>query len=99
MKQRIWMASAALAGLYAALPEVALACEKCFGVGSDSATAEGISMAMLAMLAMIGVIWGGFGAFFIHMRKRARLLEPGDLIVTEYGDIRPRPPALDTPSH
>jgi hypothetical protein len=33
--------------------------------------------------------------FFINMRKRARLLEPGDLIVTEDGEILNRLP--DTP--
>ena len=89
-------ATLAAALLYAALPGAAVACEKCFGVGSDTALSEGISLAMLALIAMMGVIWTGFGAFFVHMRRRARLLEPGDLIVDEYGTIHER--THDAPS-
>ena len=74
-------------------PEAAWACEKCFGAAGDETT--GISMAMLALLGMTGLVWGGIGMFFINMRKRARLLEPGDLIVTEDGEIVDRLP--DTP--
>lgn len=95
MKKTVLKTGALLTALYAALPGAALACEKCFGVGSDTALSEGISLAMLSMIVMMGVIWTGFGAFFVHMRKRARALEPGDLMVNEYGDIRPRP--HDTP--
>jgi hypothetical protein len=74
-------------------PEVAWACEMCFGAAGDETA--GISMAMLALLGMTGLVWGGIGMFFINMRKRARLLEPGDLIVTEDGEILDRLP--DTP--
>ncbi len=78
----------ALAGLAAlALPEVAWACEKCFGAGADTQTAESITASMLALIALTGVVWGGIGMFFVNMRKRARMLEPGDLVVTETGDI------------
>ncbi len=78
----------ALAGLAVlGLPEAAMACEKCFGAGADGATAQGISLAMLALIALTGVVWGGLGMFFVNIRKRARLLEPGDLVVTETGDI------------
>jgi hypothetical protein len=85
---------ALLGVLWLALPDVAWACEKCFGAGAGN-EATGISMAMLALLGMTGLVWGGIGMFFINMRKRARLLEPGDLIVTEDGEILNRLP--DTP--
>ena len=75
-------------------PEAAWACEMCFGAAAGD-EAAGISLAMLALLGMTGLVWGGIGMFFINMRKRARLLEPGDLIVTEDGEILDRLP--DTP--
>jgi hypothetical protein len=45
-------------------------------------------MAMLALIGMTSVVWGGIGAFFLHVRRRGHMLEPGDLIVTENGEIR-----------
>lgn len=66
------------------LPETALACEKCFGAGGE---AEGITLAMLSLIAMTGLVWGGIGAFFLNIRRRTRQLEPGELAVTEQGDL------------
>jgi hypothetical protein len=43
---------------------------------------------MLLLVAMTGVVWGGIGAFFYNVRKRTQLLEPGETVVTEYGEIR-----------
>ncbi|MFQ5568832.1 MAG: hypothetical protein ACE5G0_04105 [Rhodothermales bacterium] len=73
------------------LPDVAYACEKCFGAVADSDTVRGISLAMLSLLGMVGLVWIGIGMFFINMRKRSKMLEPGDLIVTTRGEIRPSP--------
>lgn len=69
------------------LPRGVYACSVCFGLGVDNATTRGISMAMLGLLAVLGVVWGGVGAFFINMRRRAKMLEPGEWVVTEEGDI------------
>ena len=74
-----------------ALPDVAYACEKCFGAGSDETTVKAIFMSMLALFGMVTFVWGGIGLFFINMRRRARMLEPGDFVVTPYGDLRPSP--------
>ncbi len=74
-----------------ALPDVAYACEKCFGAGSDETTVKAIFMSMLALFGMVTFVWGGIGMFFINMRRRARMLEPGDFVVTPYGDLRPSP--------
>jgi hypothetical protein len=30
---------------------------------------------------------GGIGAFFMNMRKRARMFETGNVVVTEYGAL------------
>ena len=69
-------------------PATAEACQVCFGVGVDTPTTRGIGLAMLLLVGMTGVVWGGIGAFFYNFRKRARLLEPGDTIVNEYGEIQ-----------
>ena len=85
-------ACVALAGVaLLALPDVAYACEKCFGAGSDETTVKAIFMSMLALFGMVTFVWGGIGLFFVNMRRRARMLEPGDFVVTQYGDLRPSP--------
>ena len=85
-------ACVALAGVaLLALPDVAYACEKCFGAGSDETTVKAIFMSMLALFGMVTFVWGGIGMFFINMRRRAKMLEPGNFVVTQYGDLRPSP--------
>ncbi len=74
-----------------ALPDVAYACEMCFGAGSDETTVKAIFMSMLALFGMVTFVWGGIGMFFINMRRRAKMLEPGDFVVTPYGDLRTSP--------
>lgn len=69
-------------------PDAAWACESCWGAKVDTPTTRGITMAMTALIGMTGLVWGGIGAFFLHVRRRSRLLEPGRLMVTESGDIR-----------
>ncbi len=79
----------AVAGAAALLaPELAWACDSCWGAKVDTPTTRGITMAMTALIGMTSLVWGGIGAFFLHVRRRSRLLEPGTLTVTEYGDIR-----------
>lgn len=90
MKRRImkrWWVSFLIGGALALLPRGVYACSVCFGLGVDNATTRGISMAMLGLLVVLGVVWGGIGAFFINMRRRTNMLEPGDWVVTEQGDI------------
>ena len=73
------------------LPDVAYACEMCFGAGSDETTVKAIFMSMFALFSMVVFVWGGIGLFFVNMRRRAKRLEPGDFVVTQYGDLRPSP--------
>lgn len=69
------------------VPEAAVACERCFGVASDSLTAQGISMAMLGLLGMMVVVWAGVGAFFFNTWRRARQRDPGRFAVSEHGHL------------
>lgn len=85
-KRAVWLALA----LLLALPEAAYACERCFGAGAvDSPVTQGIGLAMLSLIGMTGMVMGGIMMFFVNMQKRARLLGPGAMMVTEEGDILP----------
>ena len=55
-------------------PDIALACERCFGAGSDSPIVSAIGISMLGLLIMIGFVFGGIVAFFNQSNKRAKLL-------------------------
>lgn len=77
------------------LPEMAAACEKCFGgAAANSSTTRGIGLAMLALLTITAVVLGGITLFFIYMRKRAKMLASGDYIVNEKGTILSLPRRL-----
>lgn len=86
----------AVALLWAATPLGAAACEVCWGANVDSPITRGIGLAMLALIGMTGIVGGGIGAFFYNMKRRAEMLQPGDLEVTEYGNIQDRDDADDT---
>ena len=76
-----------------AVPEAAYACEQCIGIGgANETTINALVMSMASLLAMVGFVGGGIGMFFVNMRKRAKMLEPGDLVVNQYGDLHPNPP-------
>lgn len=79
-----------------AVPELTLACSRCFGMGVDNATTQGITFAMLGLLLMLGVVWGGIGAFAVRVRRRSRLLEPGDWTVNDDGEVETRDEADPT---
>ena len=74
--------------MWATSPMVAAACDSCWGASVDTPTTRGITMAMLALIGMTSLVWGGIGAFVLNVRRRTQMLEPGDLIVTESGDIQ-----------
>ncbi len=74
----------------ALFPHAAAACEMCWGAGAgDNPVTQGISMAMLLLIGVTGVVGGGVGAFFLRMRRRARLLARGEAVMTEEGALRP----------
>lgn len=81
-------ACAALALLWLTGPTWAWACEMCWGARLDNPITQGIGMAMLLLIGMTGIVGGGIGAFFYNMKRRSRLLEPGELMVDEQGEIR-----------
>lgn len=69
------------------LPDVALACEKCFGAGVDNAITQGIGFAMLTLLVIVSTVFTGMGVFFVNVSKRSRRLAPGDTYISEEGEL------------
>ena len=57
-------------------PAVVLACPVCFGA-ADSPATSAMNNAILALLAFTACVLGGFGAFFVHLMRRARRLPRG----------------------
>ena len=48
-----------------------LACPVCFGA-DESSMIEGTNLGVLVMLAILFAVQGGFVAFFLYLRKRAK---------------------------
>lgn len=88
LKRMTAAAAVLLVAAVFSMPDAAFACDSCWGARVDTPTTRGISLAMMALIGMTSIVWGGIGAFFLHVRRRTRLLEPGDLIVTDRGDLR-----------
>lgn len=64
--------------LWGVSPEAALACERCFGAGADSATVRAIGASMLLLVVLMGFMGGSIFSFFNRAHGRAVLLE-GDI--------------------
>lgn len=74
-----------------ALPDLALACEQCLGVGgANGPTIRALVLSMASLLTVVTGVGVGIGMFFVNMHRRSRALEPGDFEVTRLGNIRPR---------
>ncbi len=70
------------------LPQAVFACEHCLGVGgANGPTIRALVFSMACLLFMIGFVGTGIGAFFLNMRHRSRMLEPGAVAVNERGDL------------
>jgi hypothetical protein len=48
-----------------------LACPMCFGA-DETSMVDGTKLGVLVLLAITLVVQGGFVAFFLHLRKRAK---------------------------
>jgi hypothetical protein len=57
-----------------AVPRAALACPVCFWQ-SDAPMAYATNMGILMMLGVVAAMLSGFAAFFVHLSRRARLVD------------------------
>ena len=61
--------------MWSLLPEAALACERCFGAGADSATVRAIGASMMVLIVLMGFMGGGIFSFFNRAHTRASEIE------------------------
>ena len=64
-----------------------LACPVCFGQ-SDSPMAWAMNTGILFMLVIVGGVLVGFASFFVHLVRRARLVEQSGSSGTGSADVR-----------
>jgi len=75
---RYFTATFILICMWIALPSVGLACERCFGAGSDSPIVSAIGVSMLGLLVMVGFVFGGILSFFNQANNRAKAIAAED---------------------
>lgn len=66
-----------------------LACPQCFGA-EETSMIDGTKLGILVMLAITLTVQGAFVAFFLYLRKRARLNAEIELD-TEWSDLQRAP--------
>ena len=86
MANRLRSVVALLAVMMLAVPRAALACPVCFGQ-SDSPMAWAMNTGILFMLLVVGGVLAGFGSFFVHLVRRARLAEVAGSTEAERGEL------------
>ena len=74
--------AARIAGIAAAIliggSSSAFACPVCFGA-EETSIIDGTKIGILVLLAITLAVQGGFVAFFLYLRKRAKLIADADL--------------------
>jgi heme/copper-type cytochrome/quinol oxidase subunit 2 len=66
-----------------------LACPMCFGA-EETSMVDGTKVGVLVMLAITLAVQGGFVAFFLHLRKRAKRFADLELD-TEWSELQRAP--------
>jgi hypothetical protein len=69
-----------------------LACPVCFGA-EETSMIDGAKLGVLVMLAITLAVQGGFVAFFLYLRKRAKHIADVDLD-TEWSELQGAPKTL-----
>jgi len=66
-----------------------LACPVCFGA-AETSMIDGAKLGVLVMLAVLFAVQGGFVAFFLYLRKRAKRIADAELD-TEWSELQTSP--------
>ena len=66
-----------------------LACPVCFGA-EETSMIDGAKLGVLVMLGILFVVQGGFVAFFLYLRKRAKRIADAELD-TEWSKLQTSP--------
>ena len=68
---------------------IALACPACFGA-AEAPLIDGARLGVLVLLVILLVVQGGFVAFFLYLRKRAKRIADIEL-ETEWSELQRSP--------
>ena len=80
------MALVAFIAVLASLPP-AQACQACFGANVDSPLVDGAKIGVFLLLGVTLAVQGGFVAFFLYLRRRAKRLQAAEL-ASEWADLQ-----------
>jgi len=80
-----WAVAAAAVGAASLVP--AQACEACFGANVDSPLVDGAKLGVALLLGVTLSVQGGFIAFFLYLRRRAKRLQAAEL-ASEWADLQ-----------
>ena len=78
--------SSAVVAMLIASSSNAFACPVCFGA-EETAMINGARLGVLVMLAVLFAVQGGFVAFFLYLRNRAKRIADIDL-ETEWSELQ-----------
>lgn len=67
----------------------ASACDACYGAAADSPMIDGAKIGVFLLLGVTVSVQGGFVAFFVYLRRRARRAV-NEEIEAEWGDLQRR---------
>ena len=85
--KRLVATAVIVAAVLAAAP--ASACEQCFGANAKSPLVDAAKVGMFLLLGVTLTVQGGFLAFFLHLRKRARMFQEAE-IDAEWDELQRR---------
>ena len=63
------------------------ACQACFGANVDSPLVDGAKLGVFLLLGVTLSVQGGFVAFFLYLRRRAKRLQAAEL-ASEWADLQ-----------
>ncbi len=66
-----------------------IACAMCFGA-QETSMIDGAKLGVLVMLAILFAVQGGFVAFFLYLRRRAKLIADVELD-SEWSELQRSP--------
>lgn len=71
----------------AVAPSFARACESCYGAATESPLIDAAKVGMFLLLAVTLSVQGGFVAFFLHLRNKARRFHEAE-IEAEWNELQ-----------
>lgn len=85
--RRVLLGVVVLGALLAASAAPAAACEACYGAAANSPLVSAARTGVFLLLGVTMLVQGGFAAFFVYLRRRARRAHDEE-IASEWADLQ-----------